>query len=75
MDCLPNNCIPYKGSKAEQQRQDRLKYQHPSHDSNVEYCHEMPELERKRLKKFGERRAKYFGIGKVSAIKNTEKVY
>lgn len=67
MGCLPNNCIPYKGSNSEKQRQERFRYQHPSHDTSLVFCHEMPELEKKRFVKFGERRVrKFFGVGKVS---------
>ena len=73
MECLPKNCVPHKGSKAEEQRQSQLKYQHPSHDVNMECCHEMPELEKKRMKRFGEKRMKFFGMGRVSA--NVQKVH
>ena len=74
MDCLPKNCIPFKGSKVEQQRKHLLYYQHPPHDTNVEYCHQMPELEKKRMKKFVERCSNSFGIGKVSGLASDTKV-
>lgn len=72
MLCLPKNCVPYKGSNAELQRRECFMHQHPSHDANVELCHEMPDLEKKRHVKFGEKRTiNNFGLGRVSIITGT----
>ncbi len=66
MASLPQNCVPLRGSKVEQERLKRITHQHPHHDSNIEYCHVMPDIEKKRMIKFAERRKKKFsGIGKV----------
>lgn len=75
MLCLPKNCRPYKGSKAEQQRQERLKYQHPLHDASAEFCHELSELEQKRILKLGKRRIEEcFGVGKVFVMTAVDEV-
>lgn len=70
MSCLPNNCIPLKGSKAEKKRKEQLMDQQPQYDANVEFCHDsMPEIDKKRLKRFGEKRLRNcFGVGKVSVM-------
>lgn len=69
---LPKNCIPYRGSNAEQQRKERFMHQHPPHDANVELCHDMPNLEKKRHAKFGEKHIRNnFGLGKVSIMADT----
>ena len=73
MASLPKNCVPLRGSKAERERLRRITYQHPQHDSNIEYCHDMPDLEKKRMVKFTERRKKkFFGIGKVFVLTTDE---
>lgn len=76
MLCLPRNCIPYRGSSAEQQRKECFIHQHPSHDASVEFCHDMPDLEKKRHAKFGNRRViNNFGVGKISVMtSNGDKV-
>lgn len=69
MLALPKSCRPYKGSKAEQQRQEHFQYQHPRHDASAEFCHEISALEKKRMIKFGENRIKNcFGVGKVITV-------
>ena len=50
--------------------------QHPSYDANVEFCHDLPDLEKKRHAKFGNRRAiNNFGVGRISVMtSNGDKV-
>lgn len=75
MECLPQNCVPYRDTKAKQLREERFSYQHPLHDVYHEYCHDMPEIEKKRMSKFGERRFKhFFGMGKVLVVTSNDKV-
>ena len=74
MECLPKNCRPYKGSKAEQERQERFNYQHPLHDANVEFCHKISELEKKRMIRFGAKRIGCIDVGKVIVVADAEKV-
>lgn len=72
MQSLPKTCIPYRGSSAELQRREQFLRQHPSHDSNLLLCHDMPDLEKKRHSKFQEKRtARNFGMGKVSIMSDT----
>lgn len=75
MSSLPKNCQPLKGSKAERQREDNFKYQHPLQDVNADFCHKLSDLEKKRLIKFGERRIRdCFGVGKVFIMSDADKV-
>ena len=74
MECLPKNCRPYKGTKAEKQRQEHFRYQHPLHDANPEFCHQISDVEKKKMLKFSEKRARCFGVGKVLVVTDPEKV-
>lgn len=72
---LPKNCRPYKGSKAELYRYERLKYQHPLQDTSEDFCHELNELEKKRISRFGKKRIQEcFGIGKVFVMTTVDEV-
>ncbi len=71
MSNLPKDCIPYKSST---QRQKMFHSQFPLQDGNTLYCHDLPDIEKKRMIKFGERRMrKFIGVGNVS-INDSEKV-
>lgn len=75
MSCLPKNWRPYKGSKAEQQREEIFKYQHPLHDASAQFCHNISDVEKKRMLKFGEKRIREcFGVGKVFVMADVDKV-
>lgn len=76
MSCLPKNCQPLNGSKAEHRREEHFKHQNPLQDASVEFCHEISDLEKKRMLKFGERRIKNcFGVGKVFVMSKEDEVW
>lgn len=66
MQCLPKEFIPVRGSNGEKQRVKLFMIQLPAHDSIPEACHKMAELDKKRMRKFVDRRKnKYFGVGEI----------
>ena len=66
MQCLPKDFVPVRGSNGEQERLKLFMKQFPAHDSVIDACHKMAELDKKRMKKFVDRRKnKYFGVGEV----------
>jgi len=74
MSSLPKEYIPKKDSN--EKRLEMLNNQHPLQDGNISYCEDLPDVEKKRMAKFMERRIrKFFGVGKVSLmITNSTKV-
>lgn len=73
MTCLPKSCVPFKS--AQKQMQEKFNCQHPYHDGNLLFCHDMSDLEKKRMRTFGDRRLrKNFGVGQVSIMTSADKV-
>ena len=72
MSSLPKDYIPYIDSG---KRLEILNSQHPLQDGNPSHCEYLPDIEKKRMAKFGERmNRKFFGVGKVSLQTNSVKV-
>lgn len=65
MACLPKSSVPIKGSKAEKQRCELYSHQHPRHDISIEFCHDLSEVEKKRMATFVRKFTKMGGIGEV----------
>ena len=66
---LPKECVPLKGSEGAKWRVLAFFRQWPAHDSSLEACHSMEDIEQKRMTKFVTRRKrKFFGIGEVHLL-------
>ena len=67
LSSLPEDCIPYK--KSLKKRHEMFSSQHPYQDGNLKYCQDLPDIEQKRMVKFGERRLrKNFGVAELSLL-------
>ncbi len=69
MRCLPADKIPLRGSKGEKYRIQQFNEQLPEYDSNIDACHKMDDLDKKRMGKFIDRtKRRFFGIGSVDRV-------
>lgn len=69
MHCLPEECVPLFGSKGEEWREREFTQQLPAYDTCPEACHDMADIDKKRMTKFVDmRRKKFFGIGEIETL-------
>lgn len=75
MRCLSANKVPLKGSKGEKYRIEQFKQQLPEWDSNIDACHKMDDLDKKRMSKCIDRtKRRFFGVGSVDRVTAHETV-
>ena len=69
MQCLPEECVPLFGSKGEEWRVKEFMQQLPAYDTCPEACHDMADIDKKRMIKFADmRRKKFFGVGEIETL-------
>ena len=69
MQCIPEECIPLFGSKGEEWRENQFMKQLPAYDTCIDACHDMADLDKKRMTRFVDaRRKKFFGVGEVEIL-------
>ena len=69
MQCLPEERIPLFGSKGEEWRESEFMQQLPAYDTCPEACHDMADIDKKRMTKFVDmRRKKFFGVGEIETL-------
>ena len=73
MQCLPKDKVPLRGSRGEKHRIQQFMQQLPVYDSNLDACHKMADLDKKRMGKFVDRtKRRFFGVGSVDKMTATE---
>ena len=69
MQCLPEECVPLFGSKGQEWRERVFMQQLPAYDTCPEACHDMEDVDKKRMTKFADmRRKKFFGVGEIETL-------
>ena len=69
MQCLPEECVPLFGSKGEEWRVKEFMQQLPAYDTCPEACHDMADIDKKRMIRFADmRRKKFFGVGEIETL-------
>ena len=69
MQCLPDEYVPLFGSKGEEWREKEFMKQLPAYDTCPEACHDMTDIDKKRMTKFADmRRKKMFGVGEIETL-------
>lgn len=69
MQCIPEECVPLHGSKGEEWRENQYMKQLPAYDTCPDACHDMTDIDKKRMNKFVDmRRKKFFGIGDIETL-------
>ena len=69
MQCFPTECVPLFGSKGEEWREGEFMKQLPAYDTCPEACHDMADIDKKRMIKFVDmRRKKCFGVGEIEVL-------
>lgn len=69
MDCLPSNYVPKKGTKGERNHAYLYLMQLPPQDFSPDSCHQLTEIEKRRLVKSADkRRTKSSGVGVVTRL-------
>ena len=67
--CMPEECVPLYGSQGVDWRENQFLKQLPAYDTCPDVCHDMSDLEKKRMVKFVDmRRKKFFGVGEVETL-------
>ena len=67
MECLPKDRAPLRGSEGEKKRNQLYLEQLPPHDLDPALCHDMSDIEKKRLIKIADKnKARACGVGGIS---------